>query len=84
MSEGEHKGDTPATGAEQSAPKPEPKDAKPSAPKGSGKYVMAERQSRTSKRGILTAGDEVKPEDLGGGKESFDHLVKQGVIVKES
>ena len=39
---------------------------------------MAKGKSVTSKRGILGPHEEVKPEDLGGGKDSCEAFVKSG------
>lgn len=62
----------------QEAPKQE---AKASPAKGKKMDTIAQGKSRTSKRGILTHGDEVSPACFNGGKETFDRLKKQGVIV---
>lgn len=36
----------------------------------------------TSKRGILADGDEIKADDLAGGKEALDAFVKSGHVGK--
>jgi hypothetical protein len=43
---------------------------------------VASGKSITSRRGILAPGDEIKAEDLSGGKESLDKFVKSGHVVK--
>ena len=62
-------------GAPAKAPEVEKVVAKPSGP------VIAEGKCITSKRELLSAGDSVKPDDLAGGQESFDALVKAGYIT---
>ena len=63
----------------QEAPKQE--EAKKAPPKANKMDTIAQGKSRTSRRGILTHGDEVSPACFNGGKETFDRLKKQGVIV---
>jgi len=53
----------------------------PEVEKSSGP-VIAEGKCITSKRSMLSAGDAVKPDDLAGGQESFDALVKAGYITR--
>jgi hypothetical protein len=45
-------------------------------------HSVASGKSITSRRGILAPGDEIKAEDLSGGKESLDKFVKSGHVVK--
>ena len=45
-------------------------------------YVVKAGGAITSRRGIVTAGEPVKPSHFSGGQESFDKLVKKGHIVK--
>lgn len=49
--------------------------------KNTAYYVMAGK-CLTSKRGFLSDGDEIKPGDLSGGKESLDAFVKSGHVGK--
>jgi len=64
-------------GAVAKAPEVEKPEAsaKPSGP------VIAEGKCITSKRGMLSAGDQVKPDYLAGGQEAFDALRKAGYIT---
>ena len=64
-------------GAEGGPPAESKKDKGPRYP-----YAVATGRSITSLVGILDAGDEVKAEHLSGGKETLEHLVKRGVVVK--
>lgn len=50
-------------------------DSKPSFRVSNGKAI-------TSKRGILADGDEIKAEDLAGGKEALEAFVKSGQVTK--
>lgn len=62
---------------------PEPKAAEaPKAEAPKYPYAVSEGVNLTSKRGILSAGDEVKAEWLGGGQSAIDALVKAGKVVK--
>lgn len=45
-------------------------------------FSVASGKSITSRRGILAPGDEIKAEDLAGGKETLDKFVKSGHVVK--
>ncbi len=45
-------------------------------------FYVKEGKAVTSKRGILSDGDEIKADDLPGGKESLDAFVKSGHVVK--
>ncbi|MCK5236242.1 MAG: hypothetical protein KAR06_04575, partial [Deltaproteobacteria bacterium] len=62
-------------------------DAKAKAAKkaaGPAKYVIAVGKALTSKKGMLCAGDEVRPEYLrGDGEEALNAHVKAGTVVKE-
>ncbi len=49
--------------------------------KESGFHVIAGK-AITTKRGILADGDEIKAEDLAGGKESLEAFVKSGYVGK--
>jgi hypothetical protein len=60
--------------------KPAPK-AKAAAPKAAV-YKVAEGKALTSKKGILGPGSEVKAEDLPGGDEALQGLVKSKHVVK--
>jgi hypothetical protein len=44
--------------------------------------VVAAGQSITTKRGILGPGEEIGPDDLGGGMESLVALHKAGYVVE--
>lgn len=43
-------------------------------------YLMPGKALTTIKRGILGPGDEIKPEDIAGGKTSLDKFVKSGHV----
>jgi hypothetical protein len=45
-------------------------------------YSIAEGMSVTTKKGMLSHGDEIKAEYLGGGQDALDSLVKRKVVVK--
>lgn len=45
-------------------------------------FYVKEGKAVTSKRGILSDGDEIKADDLAGGKEALDAFVKSGHVVK--
>lgn len=45
-------------------------------------FCVAEGKSITCLKGVLVEGDEVKVDYIGGGKESFDKLIKDGYVVK--
>ncbi len=45
-------------------------------------YSIAKGKALTSPRGILVAGDEIKPGDLAGGQDALDVFVKSGHVVK--
>lgn len=45
-------------------------------------FYVKEGKAVTSKRGILSDGDEIKADDLPGGKEALDAFVKSGHVVK--
>lgn len=45
-------------------------------------YFVNEGKALTSKRGILAEGDEIKADDLAGGKEALDAFVKSGHVGK--
>ncbi len=45
-------------------------------------YSIAEGKSVTCKKGILSHGDEIKADYLGGGQDALDALVKSKVVVK--
>lgn len=45
-------------------------------------YCVGERKAITTKRGILSDGDEIKADDLPGGKEALAAFVKSGHVVK--
>ena len=65
-----------AAAAETPAPAPETEVVKKA-----GFHVMAGK-AITSKRGILADGDEIKAEDLAGGKEALEAFVKSGHVGK--
>ena len=44
-------------------------------------YVLAKRQSVTSKRGIINEGEDVFPFDLHGGEVAFNDFVSKGIFV---
>lgn len=46
------------------------------------KHSVAERKAVTSKRGILSDGDEIKAEYLPGGEDTLKALIKSGHVVK--
>jgi len=46
-------------------------------------YKVAEGKAITCKKGMLSAGDEVKVEYIHGGEKSLDKLVDAGVVVKK-
>jgi prolactin regulatory element-binding protein len=46
-------------------------------------YRVAEGKSLTSKRGIISAGKEIGPEDLPGGDDAFKVLREKGYITKD-
>jgi len=45
-------------------------------------FYVKEGKAVTSKRGILSDGDEIKADDLAGGKAALDAFVKSGHVVK--
>ena len=45
-------------------------------------FSVASGKAITSKRGILSDGDEIKADDLAGGKEALDAFVKSGHVAK--
>lgn len=45
-------------------------------------FYVKEGKAVTSKRGILSDGDEIKADDLPGGKEALDAFVKSGHVAK--
>ena len=45
-------------------------------------YTVAKGKAITSKRGILSDGDEVRASDFAGGDEAFAALCKKGHIVR--
>ena len=45
-------------------------------------FSVAKGKAITSKRGILADGDEIKAEDLAGGKEALEAFVKSGHVGK--
>lgn len=45
-------------------------------------FSVASGKSITSRRGILAPGDEIKADDLAGGKDALDAFVKSGHVVK--
>ena len=46
-------------------------------------YFVSSGVALTSKRGILSGGAEIKPEDLAGGKDALDVFIKTGHVVKK-
>ena len=54
-----------------------PTEAPPTeAPKEKAKYVVMQRKAITTKRGILSEGEEIKADDLSGGAVAFKAFVK--------
>lgn len=45
-------------------------------------YYLGKKKAVTTKRGILSDGDEIKAEYLSGGKKALDAFVKSGHVVK--
>lgn len=45
-------------------------------------FRVSKGKAITSKRGILADGDEIKAEDLAGGKEALEAFVKSGHVAK--
>lgn len=45
-------------------------------------FYVKEGKSLITKRGILSDGDEIKADDLAGGKGTLDDFVKSGHVVK--
>ena len=45
-------------------------------------FSVAAGKAITSKRGILSDGDEIKADDLAGGKEALDAFVKSGHVAR--
>lgn len=45
-------------------------------------FSVSKGKAVTSKRGILSDGDEIKADDLAGGKEALDAFVKSGHVAK--
>lgn len=60
----------------EAAPAQEEKDVK------KPPFSVAPGKAITSRRGILSDGDEIKAEDLAGGKAAITAFVKSGHIVK--
>lgn len=48
-----------------------------------GAYYLCDGKAITTRRGILSNGDEIKAEDISGGKEALDHFVETKHIEKE-
>lgn len=61
-----------------------PEVVKAEAPKEEAKkgHEVAAGKSITSKKGVLSEGDEVKAEYLGGGQDALDKLVLGGFVTK--
>jgi hypothetical protein len=45
-------------------------------------YYLGKKKAITTKRGILSDGEEIKAEYLSGGKKALDAFVKSGHVVK--
>lgn len=45
-------------------------------------FYVKEGKAVTSKRGILSDGDEIKASDLAGGKDALEAFVKSGHVAK--
>ena len=45
-------------------------------------FSVGEGKAITTKRGILSDGDEIKAEDLAGGKDALEAFVESGHVVK--
>lgn len=58
------------------------KDATDETTKKRPQFYVKERKSITTKVGILSDGDEIKPEHLVGGKARIAELIKTGYIGK--
>lgn len=46
-------------------------------------YYLCKGKAITTRRGILSNGDEIKAEDISGGKEALDHFVETKHLEKE-
>ena len=46
-------------------------------------YYLCKGKAITTRRGILSNGDEIKAEDIAGGKEALDHFVETKHLEKE-
>jgi len=49
--------------------------AKPKSSRKKGAYYLSKGKAITTRRGILSEGAEIKPEDISGGKEALDNFV---------
>ena len=45
-------------------------------------YYMVDGKALTTKKGILSDGDEIKPEYLAGGKSALEKFIKSGHVAK--
>lgn len=70
-------------GAEDAAKaKVEAEEAKAEAAKKKPPFYVEKGKAITSKRGILGEGDEIKADDLAGGKEALEAFIKSGHVAK--
>ena len=49
---------------------------------GKPPFYVSKGKAITSKRGILADGDEIKADDLAGGKDALEAFVKSGHVAK--
>lgn len=58
--------------ADKTATEPEPKDS----------YLVCAGKAITTRRGILSGDDVIRPEDIAGGKEALENFVLSGHVEK--
>lgn len=46
------------------------------------RFIVAEGKSITTRRGILSEGNEIKADDMSGGKQALKAFVKSGHVIK--
>lgn len=69
-------------GAEDAAKAKAKADEEKAKPTEKPPFYVSKGKAITSKRGILADGEEIKAEDLAGGKEALEAFVKSGHVAK--
>ena len=73
---------TPGAAAKAAAEAKEKADEAKAEPSEKPPFFVMPGKCLTSKRGLLADGDEIKADDLAGGKEALDAFVKSGHVGK--